>query len=313
MTDLRGWRWCPCCGAGIELDGDVAHCGSCGYRAYGSPSPAVCALVLDDRGRVLLGRRAAQPEEGKWDVLGGFVHPDEDPLDALRRELAEETGCDVEPLDFLGGFADRYGADGNATLNLFWTARIVSGVPRAADDVAELRWFPLDGLPQKEELAFENGARALAALRRRLGNATTPRGMFEVQLVTPDLDRLERFYRERLGLSVSLRDERRGRVHFRLRQGQLILARAAGEPAAAPGWPGLPPALVSPADERGPTPPAHGPVHFALDVDATELVGAEERLRSEGLDVRGPLRWPDGRLSIYLRDPDGNVVELISG
>jgi catechol-2,3-dioxygenase len=54
-------------------------------------------------------------------------------------------------------------------------------------------------------------------------------------------------------------------------------------------------------------------VHFALDVEATGLVGTGERLRSEGLDVRGPFRWPGGQLSIYLRDPDGNVVELISG
>lgn len=313
MSDLRGWRWCPRCGAEIDVEGEAARCRRCGYEAYRNPAPAVCAVVLDGHERVLLGLRATEPERGKWDVLGGFVHWEEDPLDALRRELAEETGCEIEPLDYLGGFADRYGEDGNATLNLFWTARIVSGVPSPADDVAELRWFSLDRLPSVDELAFASAAQALEALRHRLGEPSSPLGMFEVQLVTGDLERLEAFYRERLRLKVSLRDGQRGRVHFRLRRGQLILALADGEKEAAPTWPGLPPSLLAPADPRGPAPSAHGPIHFAIHVDATQLARDCERLRSEGLDVRGPLRWPGGERSIYVRDPDGNVVELIAG
>jgi hypothetical protein len=44
--------------------------------------------------------------------------------------------------------------DASATLNLFWTARIVAGEPVAADDVAELRWFAANELPADDELAF---------------------------------------------------------------------------------------------------------------------------------------------------------------
>lgn len=312
MTDLRGWRLCPRCGAGIDLDHEGACCPSCDYRAYANPAPAACAFVLDGAGSVLLGRRAHEPKAGKWDVLGGFVHEDEDPLDALRRELLEETGCEVEPLEYVCTLPDRYGEDGGATLNLFWTARIVSGTPRAADDVAELRWFALDALPGPDEIAFRNGQIALETLRSRLAGRGTHGGMFEVQLVTLDVDRLEAFYRDRIGLPVSIRDGERGRVHFRLRRGQLILAREGAELDAAPGWPGLPPPLLLGSDERGPTPPAHGPLHFAIEIDAGRLVGEGERLRAEGLDVRGPFRWPGGQFSIYVRDPDGNVVELIS-
>ena len=36
-----------------------------------------------------------------------------------------------------------------------------------------------------------------------------------------------------------------------------------------------------------------------------------ERLRKQGLDIRGPFRWPGGERSIYFKDPEGNVVELI--
>jgi catechol-2,3-dioxygenase len=137
--------------------------------------------------------------------------------------------------------------------------------------------------------------------------------MFEVQLVVADLPAMTSFYRDRLGLEVSLEDAGRGRVHFGLGgRGQLILARERGEDAS-PDWPGLPPPLLTSADHRGATPLPHRPVHFAIEIEAHGLVETGERLRAEGVDVRGPFRWPSGRLSIYFRDPEGNVAELISG
>ena len=122
--------------------------------------------MLDDGGRVLLARRAFEPEAGKWDLPGGFLMEDEMPLDGLRRELREEAGVEVEPLELAGIWADRYGGgnDATATLNLYWTARITSGEPTPADDVSELRWFALDDLPPDEELAFDNVAKALRSL-----------------------------------------------------------------------------------------------------------------------------------------------------
>lgn len=138
-------------------------------------------------------------------------------------------------------------------------------------------------------------------------------GMFEVQLVVADLATMTAFYRDQLGLPISVEDPSRGRTHFRLGRGQLILATVAAEADASPDWPGLPPALLVWSDPRGATPPAHGPIHFALDVPEGELVGAGESLRAQGLDVRGPFRWPGGQRSVYFHDPEGNVVELIAG
>ncbi len=136
-------------------------------------------------------------------------------------------------------------------------------------------------------------------------------GMFEVQLVVHDLETMTAFYRDRIGLPVSLEDTERGRTHFRVGRDQLILALERGE-EASPDWPGLPPPLLRAEDPRGPTPAPHGPLHFAIEVASDELVAAGERLRVEGLDVRGPFRWPGGGMSIYVRDPERNVAELIS-
>jgi 8-oxo-dGTP diphosphatase len=135
--------------------------------AYASSEPTASAIVLDDAGRLLLARRAQDPYRGKWDLPGGFLEEGEDPLDGVRRELLEETGLTVEPLEFVGVWVDRYGegSEAPATLNLYWTARVLAGEPRPADDVAELAWIDPDELPPEGELAFRNVALALRAFR----------------------------------------------------------------------------------------------------------------------------------------------------
>jgi 8-oxo-dGTP diphosphatase len=137
--------------------------------AYANPKPTATAICVDDAGRVLLTRRAVEPRIGSWDLPGGFVDEHEHPLDALRRELREEAGLEVEPLEFLGVWMDRYGGDSTAssTLNLFWRTRVLAGEPRPADDVAELRWFAPEELPDPADFAFDCVAQALTAWRLR--------------------------------------------------------------------------------------------------------------------------------------------------
>lgn len=155
MSQLDGWRFCPRCGDEIEHENGRVRCPACSFVHYANSEPTACALCVDDRGRVLLARRANDPFKGYWDLPGGFLEEGEHPLDALRRELREETSLEVEPVDFLGVWMDRHAYDAQAvTLNLYWTARVVSGSPRAADDVSELAWFAPDEFPGDGELAF---------------------------------------------------------------------------------------------------------------------------------------------------------------
>lgn len=161
MGELDGWRFCPRCRTALAAEPGSVRCPACRLVVYAKPAPAICALAVDTEGRVLLGRRAREPAVGKWDLLGGFMDEGEQPLETLVRELREETGLEVEPGAFVGVVSDRYGDSGNATVNLCWTARIVGGEARAADDVAELRWFRPENLPAREELAFANTAALL--------------------------------------------------------------------------------------------------------------------------------------------------------
>jgi 8-oxo-dGTP diphosphatase len=170
MAVLEGWKYCPRCRTELELGASRASCPACGFVAYANPAPTACALCVDDHGRLLLARRRGAPFAGRWDLPGGFVDEDEHPLDTVRRELREETGLDVEPEEFVGVWVDRYSEDGTgaATLNLYWTARVVAGEPEAADDVSELRWFAADELPPPAEFAFHVAEVVSAWSRKRL-------------------------------------------------------------------------------------------------------------------------------------------------
>jgi ADP-ribose pyrophosphatase YjhB (NUDIX family) len=156
MSEHDGWRFCARCVSEVEHEGERVRCPACGFVHYANSEPTACALCIDERGHVLLARRANEPFKGSWDLPGGFLEEGEHPLDAIRRELREETGLDVEPLEFLGAWVDRYPYATNeaATLNLYWTARVVGGSPEPADDVAELGWFAADAFPAEKELAF---------------------------------------------------------------------------------------------------------------------------------------------------------------
>jgi ADP-ribose pyrophosphatase YjhB (NUDIX family) len=169
MGELDEWKHCPRCGSTrIDVEEGKAECPECGFRAYASSKPTASAACLDDEGRVLLSRRGEEPFKGMWDLPGGFLDEEEHPLDCLRRELREEGGVKVEPLEFLGIWIDKYGDDGSAqaTLNLYWTARIVEGELEPADDVAEFRWFAPDEVPL-EELAFSHTREVLLAVREK--------------------------------------------------------------------------------------------------------------------------------------------------
>jgi ADP-ribose pyrophosphatase YjhB (NUDIX family) len=173
VAELAEWRWCPRCKTGLEGDESRVHCPACGFVFYAGSKATGGALVVDEQGRVLLARRREEPFVGRWDIPGGFLEEGEHPLDGVRRELREETGLEVEPLDFLGVWMDRYGGDSTAeaTLNLYWTARVVAGKPDPRDDVTELRWFAPDDLPSAEQLAFENVPHVLSAWRARQQHA----------------------------------------------------------------------------------------------------------------------------------------------
>ena len=98
------------------------------------------AIITDDAGRLLLIQRGHAPEEGRWSLPGGRVRPGESDLEAVAREVHEETGLRVEPGPLIG--AVERPAPGGGVFDIYDYAASVSGGHLAAgDDAADARWI----------------------------------------------------------------------------------------------------------------------------------------------------------------------------
>ncbi|HVC88186.1 MAG TPA: NUDIX domain-containing protein [Gaiellaceae bacterium] len=161
MGALDDWRFCPRCGGGLAPSGDHLACAGCGERYWANAVPAVQGILERD-GRVLLARRGIEPRKGSWDLPGGFLGETESAADGLRREFLEETGLEIEPLELLRIDIEPYA--GRYVFSVTWSVR-GDGEPVAADDVAELRFFAPDELP---EMAFPGQDLILAEWARHL-------------------------------------------------------------------------------------------------------------------------------------------------
>jgi len=132
----------------------------------GAPFVLVVAGVLLEQGRVLLTQRKPGTHlEGTWELPGGKIEPGEDPRDALRRELREEIGIEVEVLAPMEVTSFDY-PEKSVLLLFFEVRRLPDSPPPQILDVADMMWAGRDEL---QTLKFPPADVAiLAALRRRL-------------------------------------------------------------------------------------------------------------------------------------------------
>ena len=114
--------------------------------------PGVRAIILNERGEVLLQRRT---DMDLWGLPSGSVELDETALEALAREVFEETGLEVrqaEPMALYSGPSQRFAYPNGDELQCFSVAFIVrdwTGQPKAdGAEGSEVRFWPLDALPE---------------------------------------------------------------------------------------------------------------------------------------------------------------------
>lgn len=169
------FKFCPKCGYDLlatkNASGEAQRgiCLNCGFIYYPVSKPCVGVLILKDS-KVLLVRRAVEPFKGYWDIPGGFLEQGEDPVDGAAREVQEETGLKIEPDEILGIYMDKYGPDGESTLNICYTAKVIGGEPKAGSDATEMEWFDLESLHHNMgeiEIAFEWSRAAINRLLTR--------------------------------------------------------------------------------------------------------------------------------------------------
>ncbi len=145
-------RFCFYCGSPLQTVVNAAGqarllCPRCHAKFYRNPVPAVAALVLKGD-ELLLVRRAAPPFEGSWCLPGGFIESGERVLEALARELKEETGLEVKGARLIDvvSFVDE-NPEGKGVIIIGYRVNGFEGEPRPGDDAQEVRFFPLADLP----------------------------------------------------------------------------------------------------------------------------------------------------------------------
>jgi 8-oxo-dGTP diphosphatase len=130
---------------------------------------AVYGICEDADGRVLLVRAAKYLSvTGRWFLPGGGIDHGEDPVDALRREFAEETGLDVEVGPLRGVLSDVITIPNGTVLH---TVRIVHRIDSYRGDLRDeangssdaARWLGPDQLSDLPLAPYVE--RALAELR----------------------------------------------------------------------------------------------------------------------------------------------------
>lgn len=105
-----------------------------------TPLLAVDCAAFDNRGRVLLVRRAKPPFAGQLALPGGFVDVGETVEDACRRELAEETGAKVRDLALVGVYSAPGRDPRGHTVSVAFATVLAGARPRAGDDAAAASW-----------------------------------------------------------------------------------------------------------------------------------------------------------------------------
>jgi len=135
---LRNPR-CSRCGAPTRADhaGWLHRCPQDGAEDYPRTDPAVIMAVTDDAGRILLGHAHHWPAR-RFSTLAGFVEPGESAEEAVRREVAEETGVVVGEVAYVGSQPWPF----PASLMLAFRARATTVDLRVDDrELGEARWF----------------------------------------------------------------------------------------------------------------------------------------------------------------------------
>ena len=135
------------------------------------------AIVVDDAGNYYFVRAVRDDEFGAATLIetsGGGVEPGEDPGEAIRRELREELGAEVDVLGKIGVVSDYYNLIHRHNINHYFLCRVRSfGNRHLTEDEAEK--FHLSTLKLSyDEAASEYERRACTPLGRLIANRELP-------------------------------------------------------------------------------------------------------------------------------------------
>lgn len=174
MTQPTAQRYfyCPICGGSLiyrqYYDRQRLTCLQCDYILYENPIVGVAAIVINEQGELLLGRRTGGSYDGLWCIPCGYLEYDEDVYDGTKREFQEETNLIIDIIKVFS-VQSNFHDPARHTVGLWFLAEVIGGTLRAGDDLDMVRYFALDKIPP---LAFPTDQTVIDLLRRERQPAT---------------------------------------------------------------------------------------------------------------------------------------------
>lgn len=118
-----------------------------------TPVLAAGGIVIREDARPLVAV-VQRRRDGAWVLPKGKLKPNERPIAAARREVKEETGCDVRVYEFLGVIS--YLAGSGPKLAHFWRMQPVDDAAgELASDIKAVDWLPLSAAIDRLDLSHE--------------------------------------------------------------------------------------------------------------------------------------------------------------
>ncbi len=103
---------------------------------------SVAAIVENENGEILLLDHVLRPDSG-WGIPGGFLGYGEQPAEAVRRELIEETGLELEMVEMVRVQVV------NRHIEILFRAKAKGFASVKSHEINSARWFKVDEMPEK--------------------------------------------------------------------------------------------------------------------------------------------------------------------
>lgn len=164
-------KFCLYCGGNLtrrKLEGRYRLvCTMCNQIHYRNPIPVVVGVIPKPEGRMVgLVRRAIPPQKGEWALPGGFVEVDENPEEAVVREIKEEIGVESEVQGLIGVAGDKSSMYGGI-ITIGYEVLLKENCYSPGEEVEDFQFFPLSERPP---LAFSSHSRILLNFEKTYKN-----------------------------------------------------------------------------------------------------------------------------------------------
>ncbi|MBD2501748.1 NUDIX domain-containing protein [Anabaena azotica] len=112
----------------------------------------VGSIIVNDQGLLFLAKRgrAARNERGMWEFPGGSVQFGETLIEAIKREIFEEYGLEIEIKELLGVFDHILPEENEHWVSITYIASLISGEAKICEPekCEAIGWFSRESLPQ---------------------------------------------------------------------------------------------------------------------------------------------------------------------